>query len=274
MGRVFCIDIARCSGCYNCQFACKDEHCGNEWLPYAKEQPLTGQFWTKIEEHVRGSKPNVRIYYKPLMCGHCADAPCLKAAKDGAVYRREDGLVLIDPEKSAGQRQIMEACPYGMIYWNDALDLPQKCTGCAHLLEDGLKPRCVDVCRTGALQFGDEEEFADFISEATVLNPEFGTGPRVYYKNIPGQFIAGTVYDPEEEVVIRNARCILSCGEKTWEIITDTFGDFWFRELPVGIFDLKIEAEGFETIERPGIDTAECVSLGDIPMKRLQTQQK
>lgn len=268
MGKVFCIDIAKCSGCYNCQFACKDEHCGNEWMPYAKEQPMTGQFWTRIEEHVRGSRPNVRIYYQPLMCNHCADAPCIKAAKDNAVYRRDDGLVIIDPEKAAGQKQIMEACPYGAIYWNELLDIPQKCTGCAHLLEDGLKPRCVDVCRTGALQFGEEEEFAQFISEAVVRNPEYGTGPRVYYKNIPGQFIAGTVYDPVEEVVIRNARCTLTGCGITREIFTDTFGDFWFKDLPAGIFDLKIEAEGFSSMEKNGIDTADCVSLGDIPLSR------
>ncbi len=32
------IDITRCNGCHNCQIACKDEHVGNDWTPYAKPQ--------------------------------------------------------------------------------------------------------------------------------------------------------------------------------------------------------------------------------------------
>lgn len=266
MAKVFCIDVARCSGCYNCQFACKDEHCGNEWLPYAKEQPLTGQFWLKMEEHVCGTRPKVRIYYTPLMCNHCDDPACMKAAKGGAVYKREDGLVIIDPEKADGQKAIAEACPYGAIYWNEALNIPQKCTGCAHLLEEGLPPRCVDNCRTGALRFGEEEEFADFIKDAVVMQPESGCMPRVYYRNIPGAFIAGCVYDPVEEVTVRNALCTLRSGDQLLETRTDIFGDFWFKDLPSGSWSLKIEAEGFNTYCKNDISTENSVNLGDIPM--------
>lgn len=269
MAKVFCIDVAKCSGCYNCQFACKDEHCNNEWPPYAKKQPMTGQFWLKLEEHVQGTKPKVKMHYIPTLCNHCSDPACLKAAKDGAVYQREDGLVIIDPVKAAGQKAIAEACPYGAVYWNEELNLPQKCTGCAHLLEEGKTPRCVDVCHTGALLFGEEDEFQEFIAGAQVRNPESGTGPKVYYRNIPGRFIAGTVYDPEEEVVVRGARCILRTETASWETATDIFGDFWFKDLPCGNYDLEIEAEGFETLAFFGIDTAnDSVNLGDQPMNR------
>ena len=44
------IDLTKCVGCYDCQIACKDEHVGNEWLPYAKSQPIAGQFWMKNNE--------------------------------------------------------------------------------------------------------------------------------------------------------------------------------------------------------------------------------
>lgn len=202
MAKVFCIDVAKCSGCYNCQFACKDEHCNNEWLPYAAKQPMTGQFWLGIEEHVEGSKPKIKIHYIPVLCNHCEDPACMKAAKNGAVYKREDGLVIIDPEKAKGQKEIAEACPYGAVFWNEELSLPQKCTGCAHLLEEGKVPRCVDVCHTGAIQFGEESEFADFIDGASVRIPESGTGPKVYYRNIPGRFIGGTLYDPDRKSVV------------------------------------------------------------------------
>lgn len=269
MAKVFCIDVAKCSGCYNCQFACKDEHCNNEWLPYAAKQPMTGQFWLQVEEHVEGTKPKIKIHYIPVLCNHCEDPACMKAAENGAVYKREDGLVIIDPEKAAGQKQIAEACPYGAIYWNEELKLPQKCTGCAHLIEEGKTPRCVDVCHTGAIRFGEESEFEDFIKDATVRLPESGTGPKVYYRNIPGRFIGGTLYDPVEEVVVRNARCCLSGEGTNLETTTDIFGDFWFKDLPHGTFDLTIEADGFESLSFKAIDTTQdSINLGDLPMNR------
>ena len=269
MAKVFAIDVSRCSGCMNCQLACKDEHCGNEWLPYAKAQPELGQFWMKVEEHVCGSVPKVKMHYIPTLCNHCENAPCIAAAKNGAVYRRADGLVVIDPEKAAGQKQIAEACPYGAIYWNEAEQLAQKCTGCAHLLDNGYAlPRCVEACPTDALKFGEEDELADFIEGAHVLKPETGCAPKVYYRNIPGQFVAGTVYDPVEEEVIIGAEVRLNNGGKLWKTVTDNYGDFWFRDLDVGVYDLVIEAKGyqFKTIE--GIRTRECVNLGDIALDK------
>jgi len=264
MGKVFCIDVSKCSGCYNCQFACKDEHCTNEWLPYALKQPMIGQFWLKIEEHIQGTKPKVKMHYIPVLCNHCSDPACLKAAKDNAVYRREDGLVIIDPVKSKGQRAIADACPYGAVYWNEELQIPQKCTGCVHLLEEGKPPRCVDVCHTGAIRFGEESEFTEFIQGAAVRMPDTGTGPRVYYRGIPGEFIAGTVYDPAEEVVIRNARCQLRCGDDLMETHTDIFGDFWFRDLAKGCYDLTIDADGYESLVFHQLSVADgSINLGD-----------
>ena len=270
MAKVFCIDVSRCSGCYNCQFACKDEHCSNEWMPYARMQPLMGQFWLKMEEHIQGTKPKLRMHFIPRLCRHCDDPACLKAAEGGAVFKREDGLVIIDPEKAKGQKQIMEACPYGSIYWNGELDIPQKCTGCAHLLAEGKDPRCVDVCHTGAIRFGEEEEFADFISVAVTCDQDRTAGSRVYYRGIPGEFIGGTLYDPEEEETVRGARCILTQGAVTLETETDIFGDFWFNDLPAGVYDLRIEARGFKEKSFERISSEGSLNLGDIPMEKIR----
>ena len=197
MAKTFVIDIGKCCGCYNCQLACKDEHVDNDWTPYAKPQPDTGQFWMKIQENVCGTVPKVRMHYIPLLCQHCDAAPCIPACKDGAIEKRDDGLVLIDPEKCTGCKDCMTACPYGVIYFNDGLNLAQKCTGCAHLLDNGYTmPRCVEACPTDAIVFGEEEDLKDLIAGAVVLQPEAGARPRVYYRNIPGKFISGTVYDP------------------------------------------------------------------------------
>lgn len=125
MGKVFVFDVAKCNGCRNCQIACKDEHVDNDWSPIARPQPDTGHFWCRIEERVRGQVPKVRVSYVMHRCQHCADAPCMAAAPE-AVYRREDGLVIVDPEKAAGRRDLVEACPYGAIFWNGELGIPQK----------------------------------------------------------------------------------------------------------------------------------------------------
>jgi tetrathionate reductase subunit B len=268
--KVFVHDSSICNGCYNCQIACKDEHVANDWTPYAKPQPDTGQFWLKLTETVRGQVPRVKVAYYPLLCNHCADAPCMAACKvDGAIYEREDGLVIIDPVKCTGCKSCVDACPYKAIYFNDDLNLAQKCTGCAHLLDTGWKePRCVDACPTLALKFMEESEAKEYLKQAEFVKPERvkQDKPRVYYLNLPRRFVAGTVYDPvEKEVVIGAAVTLAETGSrKTYIAKTDDFGDFEFEKLPVSKFNLTIEkGKKSKTIS---ISTEQDVSLGDVPL--------
>lgn len=267
--KVFIIDIAKCNGCYCCQIACKDEHVGNDWTPYAKPQPDTGQFWLKLTEKIRGTVPKVKVAYQPVMCMHCDDAPCMASCPiEGAIYKREDGLVIIDPVRCTGCKNCVDACPYGVIYFNEDLNLAQKCTGCAHLLDKGWgEPRCVDICPTQALRFGEESELGELISEAEILHPEFHTKSRVYYLNLPKKFVAGTVYDPVSEEVIIGAVCSL-VDNKTGDRFTaqtDNFGDFWFHQLEESTFSLQIKKEGKTRVIEP-INTKEDVNLGDIAL--------
>ncbi|MCL5736879.1 MAG: oxidoreductase, partial [Actinobacteria bacterium] len=182
--KAFVIDIDKCNGCYNCQVACKDEHCDNDWHPIAAPQPDTGQFWMKVTDVVQGTVPKVRVRYMLDICRHCESAPCAAAARD-AVYTRPDGLVIIDPGKAKGNKGLVDACPYGAIYWNEELQLAQKCTGCAHLLDQGwTETRCTDACPTGAIKFGEEEDLKDLIAKAEKVGPDEETKPRVYYLNL------------------------------------------------------------------------------------------
>jgi tetrathionate reductase subunit B len=269
MAKAFVIDVGRCCGCYNCQLACKDEYVDNDWTPYSKPQPDTGQFWMKLQENVCGTVPKVKMHYLPVLCNHCEDPACMRACQDNAIEKRDDGLVIVEPEKCTGCKECMTACPYGVIYFNDELALAQKCTGCAHLLDNGYKlPRCVEACPTDAIRFGEEEELKDLIAGASVLRPESGLRPNVYYRNIPGKFVTGTVYDPVAKEVVIGARCLLTSGGKLVETFTDAYGDFWFNDLVVGSYGVSIEADGFQGKYFYALDTAKDVNLGDIPLAR------
>lgn len=267
--KVFVVDVARCSGCFNCQLACKDEHCGNDWSPYAKPQPDTGQFWLRLEQNERGTIPKVKVHYIPRLCRHCDDAACMTAAPE-AVYRREDGLVIIDPEKAAGNEKLVQSCPFGAIYWNEDLKLAQKCTGCAHLLDVGQAPRCVDACPTDALGFGTEDEFKDLAAQA---KPETGDrGSHVYYLNVPERFIAGTVYDPIDREVVIGAVCRLKSGGGEWTVNSDEYGDFWFVDLEEQHeYELTIESPEFDTKSFLKLSAKDDLNLGDIPLARKST---
>ena len=149
------INVDKCTGCYNCFLACKDEYAGNDYLPYSAAQPLSGQNWMQVIEKERGAYPKVKAAYIPIPCMQCDNAPCIKASSDDALYERADGIVIIDPGKAVGRKEVVSACPYRVIYWNEERNIPQKCTFCAHLLDKGWKePRCVEACPTGALVFG------------------------------------------------------------------------------------------------------------------------
>lgn len=248
------VDPSLCIQCTNCQIACKDEHCDNDWSPVAAAQS-EGQFWVQIREQQVASGSRMRLNRVPVMCQQCADAPCMAAAAEAgvpeAVYRREDGIVIIDPEKSRGVRAIKDACPYGCVYWNDALDIPQKCTQCAHLLDAGWEaPRCVTACPRDALRYVDvaDLEPAKLYAPLERLNPEFGMHPTVAYVNLPRPFVAGEVYAPAENRCLNRAQVTL-VNEVTGErrsTETDFFGEFRIECASDGFYALELDAEGFD----------------------------
>ena len=258
MAKVFLFDFDHCNGCYNCQVACKDEHSDQAWLPWAEKQPLTGQFWCKVVQTDRGQVPWVRVSYEAVLCGHCADAPCL-AAGNGAVYRRDDGLVVIDPAKAKGMKALVDSCPLGAIYYNEELGIPQKCTGCAHLLDDGWsEPRCVDACMTDGLRWVDESDLPAGAEPAAALA---GLGSKAFYINRPKRFVAGTVVDLAADEVVIGAAVELkdASGAVVASLATDDFGDFKFDQVEPAAYTVCVAGKSLAADL-----TAKDLSLGDV----------
>ena len=112
------VDVAECTNCQLCTLATMDEYVDNEWPGYSAPMPRHGHRWIDILQKERGQGTMIDIGYVPTMCNHCDNAPCLTKGGD-AVTKRDDGIVLIDPDKAKGRKDLVEACPYGHIWWNE-----------------------------------------------------------------------------------------------------------------------------------------------------------
>jgi len=266
------IDVTKCTACFNCFVACKDEFAGQSWLPYSAAQPDSGQAWMQIEEIERGQFPHVKCTFVPQPCMLCRDPLCMKAVKDGSVYKRDDGIVVIDPVKSKGQKKIVQACPYHRIYWNEELKIPQKCDFCVHLLEKGWQePRCVEACPARVFTFGDTDELSNLIAKAEPLHPEYKTRPAVYYIGLPKHFISGSIFNADTKDCLENVEIKLTDQHtgNTFSTGTNNYGDFEFDGLDAGSnFHLIVTARGYLTVTLSEIKLQKSVHLGNIYLNK------
>ena len=261
------IDVERCTNCHNCFLTIKDEYCGNDFPAYSLSQPHHGHRWLDIKKRERGSGSLIDVAYLPVTCNQCDLAPCV-AKSGGAIKKREDGIVLIDPVLARGRRDIVSTCPYGHIWWNEELEVPQKWSLDAHLLDQGWKaPRPVSACGSYAFQavkLSDEEMQRRAEAENLgVLQPELGTRPRVWYKNLhrfSREHLAGSIAyhlpDGREECA-EGAEVKLSQGGNLLATLqTDYFGDFKFENLrpDSGRYQLEINWGGMELIQEVKLD--------------------
>lgn len=269
------IDVAECTNCQNCALATMDEYVGNDWPGYSAPMPKHGHHWLGIQQKERGQVPMIDIAFLPVMCNHCDNAPCL-AKGQGAVTKREDGIVIIDPVKAKGRKDLVDACPYGNIWWNEELQVPQHWTFDAHLLDQGwTQTRGQLSCPTGAIRAVnvEDETMQKMVREEGLepLKPEFGTQPRVYYRNLwryTKCFIGGTLSVEKNGVVdcLAGARVrLLKNGVWVNDVKSDTFGDFKFDRLDEnsGAYTIEIEIDG-EVKKTVDAKLGDSVNLGEI----------
>jgi Fe-S-cluster-containing dehydrogenase component len=203
--------------------------------------PKHGHKWINILQKERGQMPMIDIAYVPTMCNHCDAAPCI-AKSGGAIRKRDDGIVLIDQQQAKGRRDLVDACPYGHIWWNEEHQMPQLWPFDAHLIDQGWQQtRGQQSCPTGAMRavHVEDAEMARIAREQglEVMRPELSAKPRVYYRNLwrySKCFIGGTLsveanglVDCVEGAPVR----LLRGNDIVAETTSDNYGDFKFDKL-------------------------------------------
>lgn len=118
-----------CCGCHACEVACKQEH-----------RLDTGPRLIRVVER----SPS----FIPIYCRHCTDAVCGEACSAGAIYRNEQGIVLIEQEKCVGCKACLEACPFGAMQFDPWKEKAIKCDLCFERLMNSGVPACASVCPT------------------------------------------------------------------------------------------------------------------------------
>lgn len=195
------IDVRKCIGCQACTVACIQENA----VPEGSFRTVVSTYSVKVTD---GDQP-AGTYMLPRTCNHCEEPPCVPVCPVGATFKRDDGIVVVDSDRCVGCAYCVQACPYDARFINHATNKADKCTFCAHRVEAGLLPACVETCVGGARIFGDLNDPKGELrrrldgakAELKVLKPELGTKPNVFYIGLDARFQGkvegeGTLWKP------------------------------------------------------------------------------
>lgn len=190
----FIIDNRKCIGCHACTVACKAEH----------DVPIgVNRTWVKYIE--KGEFPHTRRIFSVMRCNHCEEAPCVAICPVTALYKREDGIVDFDNRRCIGCKACTQACPYDAIYIDPNTHTAAKCNYCAHRIDIGLEPACVNVCPEHAIISGDLDDPNSEISQllareqVTARKVEKGTRPKLFYIDGDEASLTPTTAEPDRE---------------------------------------------------------------------------
>ena len=153
------VNAKDCVGCNACEVACKQEHnlpVGPRWIMVFPDSP-------------REIEGRLQLRYVVTHCIHCSQPLCQDVCPVGAITKREDGIVLIDEELCTGCKDCIEACPLGVMQFDEEKGLAGKCDLCVERIERALQPACVAACPSHCIYFGDISRIIEQLGKQKLL---------------------------------------------------------------------------------------------------------